>query len=63
MQEISTPHELGLREARAQLGNLAYGAAMFRRITYITNRGRRVAAIVAIQDAEAIERNQRQSDV
>lgn len=40
--------EIGLREARAQLGPLANRAELAREITYLTRNGRRVAAIVPL---------------
>lgn len=45
--------EIGLREARAVLGDLAHAAATDRQITYLTSHGRRIAAVVPAADASA----------
>jgi antitoxin (DNA-binding transcriptional repressor) of toxin-antitoxin stability system len=50
------PQEVGLRDARNNLSNIARKAADLRQITYLTSNGFRVAAIVAVADAEDIER-------
>lgn len=44
-------HEIGLREARTQIGKLVNAAEYAGQVTYITNHGRRVAAIVPIHHA------------
>lgn len=48
--------EVGIREAREQFADLVNEAAVRDTITYLTNRGRRVAAIVPLDVAEATER-------
>jgi prevent-host-death family protein len=53
--EHNKPREVGLREARIELADLVTDAAVRGVITYLTNRGRRVAAIVPVLAAEAAE--------
>lgn len=48
--------ELSVREIRAQLADVLNEAAVHGQITYITNRGRRIAALVPVPVAEAEER-------
>ena len=48
-------HELSVRETRLRLADVVNDAAVRGRITYIMNRGRRVAAIVPVTVAEAAE--------
>lgn len=47
--------EIGIRDLRASISDVVNEAAVYGRITYVTSRGRRVAAIVSVPDAEAIE--------
>lgn len=47
--------EISLATARARLADVVNAAAVRGQITYLTNRGRRVAAIVPVPQAEAIE--------
>jgi len=52
------PHdmqEISLATARAQLADVVNDAAVRGRITYLTNRGRRVAAIVSVRQAEHLQ--------
>jgi prevent-host-death family protein len=56
---MTEPREVGLREARAVLGDLARAAADRSQITYLTSHGFRVAAVVSVADAEDIERLRR----
>lgn len=51
----NTSAEIGIRELRAALSDVVNETAVRGRITYVTSRGRRVAAIVPVPDAEAIE--------
>lgn len=51
----NTSAEIGIRELRAALSDVVNETAVYGRITYVTSRGRRVAAIVPVPDAEAIE--------
>jgi prevent-host-death family protein len=51
----NTNPEIGIRELRTALADVVNETAVRGRITYITSRGRRVAAIVPVPDAEAIE--------
>ena len=53
-----TSAEKGLRELRAGLSEAVNDAAIRGRITYITSHGRRLAAIVPVAEAEAIEARQ-----
>lgn len=56
-----TSAEKGIRELRAALSEVVNDAAVRGRITYITSHGRRVAAVVPVLEAEAIE-ERRQRD-
>lgn len=51
----NTSAEIGIRELRASLSDVVNETAVRGRITYVTSRGRRIAAIVPVPDAEAIE--------
>lgn len=53
-----TSAEKGLRELRAGLSEAVNDAAIRGRITYVTSHGRRLAAIVPVAEAEAIEARQ-----
>ncbi|MEU5596609.1 type II toxin-antitoxin system prevent-host-death family antitoxin [Streptomyces sp. NPDC020298] len=54
-------NEFGVRELRANLGDVISDVAVRGRIVYVTSYGRRVAAIVPVPDAEALEA-QRQAE-
>lgn len=47
--------ERSVREVRESLADVLNDAAVRGTITYVTNRGRRIAAIVPIQIAEAAD--------
>jgi antitoxin (DNA-binding transcriptional repressor) of toxin-antitoxin stability system len=47
-----TTNEIGLREARKEIGNLANRADLTGEITYLTRNGRDVAAVVPIKVAQ-----------
>ncbi|MEV4077454.1 type II toxin-antitoxin system prevent-host-death family antitoxin [Nonomuraea fuscirosea] len=49
------PEEMSVADARRLFADVLNDAAVRGRITYITNRGRRVAAIVPVPVAEAAE--------
>jgi prevent-host-death family protein len=51
----NTSAEIGIRELRNALSEVVNETAVRGRITYVTSRGRRVAAIVPVPEAEAIE--------
>jgi len=51
----TTSGEIGIRELRAALSEVLNDTAVRGRITYITSHGRRVAALVPVPDAEALE--------
>lgn len=51
--------ELSVREIRTQLADVLNEAAIRGQITYITNRGRRIAAVVPVSVAEAEEERRR----
>ena len=51
----NTSAEMGIRELRAALSDVLNETAVRGRITYVTSRGRRIAAIVPVPEAEAIE--------
>jgi prevent-host-death family protein len=48
--------ERSVRELRASLADVLNGAAVRGEITYVTSRGRRIAAVVPVPVAEAAER-------
>lgn len=52
----NTSAGIGIRELRAGLSDVVNETAVRGRITYITSRGRRVAAIVPVPDAEFVEK-------
>ena len=54
----NTSAEIGIRELRATLSDVLNDVSVRGRITYVTSHGRRVAAIVPVLDAEAIEAKQ-----
>lgn len=49
-------NEISIRELRAQLADVLNAAAVHGEITYVTNRGRRFAAVVPLRIAETAER-------
>ena len=51
----NTSEEIGIRELRMRLGDVMNDTAVRGRIVYVTSHGRRVAAIVPVPDAEALE--------
>lgn len=51
----ATTSEIGIRELRAGLSDVVNETAVRGRITYITSRGRRLAAVVPVPDAEALD--------
>ena len=55
------PAELSVRDLRGQVADVLNDAAVHGRITYVTNRGRRLAAVVPVPVAEAAEREQEAS--
>lgn len=50
------PAELSVAEARTHLADVLNAAAARGQITYITNRGRRIAAVVPLGIAEEADR-------
>ena len=52
---MSMADEMGVRELRGKLADVLNDAAVRGRITYITSRGRRVAAVVPVPVAEAAD--------
>ncbi|MEV5930089.1 hypothetical protein ACPCSG_23885 [Streptomyces cellulosae] len=55
MPQHTSAKEIGLRELRADLGTVVMEVGVRREITYVMNRGRRIAAIVPLDVAEAAE--------
>lgn len=51
----TTSVEIGIRELRATMSEVLNDTAVRGRITYVTSHGRRVAALVPVPEAEAIE--------
>ncbi|WNI31466.1 type II toxin-antitoxin system prevent-host-death family antitoxin [Streptomyces sp. ITFR-6] len=54
----NTSAEIGVRDLRTQLSDVLHESTVRGRITYVTSRGRRVAAIVPVDIAEAAEEAQ-----
>ncbi|MFF3096739.1 hypothetical protein [Streptomyces cyaneofuscatus] len=54
-EDTSASKEIGLRELRADLGSVVLEVGVRRDITYVMNRGRRIAAIVPLDIAERAE--------
>lgn len=52
---VNTSAEIGIRELRAKLSDVLNDVSVRGQITYVTSHGRRVAALVSVLDAEAIE--------
>jgi prevent-host-death family protein len=55
MDVMSESSEKGVAELRLELADVLNAAAVRGEITYVTNRGRRMAAVVPIPVAEAAE--------
>ena len=51
--------EVGIREARTMLGRLADAAASTDQVTYLTKQGKRVAAVVSLNAACALQQAKR----
>jgi antitoxin (DNA-binding transcriptional repressor) of toxin-antitoxin stability system len=51
----NTSAEIGIRKLRETLPDVLHDVSVRGRITYVTNHGRRVVAIVPVLDGEAIE--------
>ncbi|MGW6391136.1 type II toxin-antitoxin system prevent-host-death family antitoxin [Streptomyces sp. NPDC055103] len=51
----NTSAEIGVRDLRTQLSDVLHESTVRGRITYVTSRGRRIAAIVPVDIAEAAE--------
>lgn len=49
-------HEVPITDARGRLADVVNEAAYTGQVTYLTRRGRRLAAIVSVETAEAAER-------
>jgi len=58
----NTSTEVGVRKLRETLPDVLNDAAVRGRITYVTNHGRRIAAIVPVVEAEAIEERRRAAE-
>lgn len=56
MTENPVP-ERSVRQLRAELADVLNAAAVHGTITYVTSRGRRIAAVVPVPLAEAAERD------
>lgn len=54
----NTSAEIGIRKLRETLPDVLHDASVRGRITYVTNHGRRVAAIVPVPLAENFEARQ-----
>ena len=51
---ITPVEEMSTRELRAELADVINAAGMHNQITFVTSRGRRVAAVVSVAVAEAV---------
>lgn len=49
-------HDVSITDARDRLADVVNEAAYTGQVTYLTRRGRRLAAIVSVETAEAAER-------
>lgn len=58
LPEPEDHHDLGITEARDNLADIINKAAYTGSVTYISRRGRRLAAIVSAEDAERLERGE-----
>lgn len=52
LADVADEAELSVRELRANLAEVLNAAAVRGQVTYVTNRGRRVAAVVPVHVAE-----------
>ncbi|MFI1165590.1 type II toxin-antitoxin system prevent-host-death family antitoxin [Streptomyces sp. NPDC020801] len=48
-------NEIGIRKLRETLPDVLHDVSVRGRVMYVTNHGRRVAALVPVPDAEALE--------
>ncbi|MFM9449165.1 type II toxin-antitoxin system prevent-host-death family antitoxin [Streptomyces acidiscabies] len=67
MSTVGTPagderHEIGLREARAAIGDLVAAAQHGDRVTYLTRHGKAVAAVVPAQAARSTAAMRREAE-
>jgi prevent-host-death family protein len=53
----TAPAELSVRELRADLADVINAAGMHNQVTFVTSRGRRVAAVVSVAIAETATEN------
>jgi prevent-host-death family protein len=58
----NTSAEIGIRELRTKLSDVLNDVSVRGQITYVTNHGRRVAAIVPVLAAEALEAKQQPAE-
>lgn len=58
----NTSPEIGIRELRTTLSDVLNETVVRGQITYVTSRGRRIAAIVPVPDAEALEASKSAGD-
>jgi prevent-host-death family protein len=56
------PSERSVRELRGELADILNAAAAHGTITYVTSRGRRIAAVVPLSVVEAAEASGREKD-
>lgn len=54
---VGMAEEKSVRDVRANIADVIHDASVRGQITYITSRGRRVAAVVPVLVAEAAERD------
>ncbi len=59
---VGMAEEKSVRDVRANIADVIHDASVRGQITYITSRGRRVAAVVPVPVAEAAEHDARSDD-
>lgn len=50
---VTEPAEIGVKELRSTLADVLNQTSVYGRITYVTNNGRRIAAIVPVPVADS----------
>jgi prevent-host-death family protein len=60
--ESAPVEEMSVRELRADLADVINAAGMYDQITFVTSRGRRVAAVVSVAIAEGVAEDSQAAD-
>jgi prevent-host-death family protein len=61
MSEYTSP-EISVSDLRVKIADVVNATAVDGQITYITNRGRRIAAIVPVRDGDEAVRRREQTE-